>query len=96
MRSLVQAVLVATAALTFVPTTALAYPPQCDEKCTCRSKCTDTCYIGWTSTTCGEADWRCVDNCVGVREDAQSREEATASSEEPTLVCAEQQPARKS
>ncbi|HZI12582.1 MAG TPA: hypothetical protein VE153_19525 [Myxococcus sp.] len=96
MRTLARVVFAATAVLTFVPTAALAYPPQCRDKCTCTSRCTDTCYIGWTSTTCGESDWRCVDNCVGAREDTQSREEVTASSEESTRVCAEEQPAEES
>jgi hypothetical protein len=76
-----------------VSSTALAYPPQCMDVCTCQSSCAAPCYYGTKRFSC--ADEICADQCrVGstqatlTPEQQKSQEQQDASQN----VCTEQEP----
>lgn len=59
------------------PSTALAYPPQCYEVCTCESSCDEPCYyMNYYQTTCGGFGASCVDSCRGSAPQASASQEA--------------------
>ncbi len=72
-----------------IASTALAYPPQCMDVCSCDSSCAASCYEGTYRTTC--SDWICVDYCRATspqasteQQDAQEQQDASED------VCSEQ------
>jgi hypothetical protein len=74
-----------------VSSTALAYPPQCVDVCTCESYCNMDCYAGTTfKTTCGEDGALCREVCgvgaaqASLSQDAQEQQDASRD------VCTEQ------
>jgi hypothetical protein len=78
------------------PSTALAYPPQCMDVCSCASSCTRSCYWGTYPTNCG-AEEVCVGSafCGGLLDtlDTQasvSQEAQEAQQQADEDVCAEQ------
>ena len=56
------------------PSTALAYPPQCMDVCSCASSCAQPCYWGTYRTTCAEEI--CTDYCRGSDPQASVNPEA--------------------
>jgi hypothetical protein len=79
------------------PSTALAYPPQCMDLCSCASSCTKSCYQGTFHTTC--ADEICVDYCRGSDTQASVTEEQQESQVQQDAeqdVCTEQAPSAES
>ncbi|MFP2926044.1 hypothetical protein ACLESO_12660 [Pyxidicoccus sp. 3LG] len=70
------------------PSTALAYPPQCIDVCSCESLCTDPCYRGTTRVTCAKEI--CVDSCGGSSTQASLTQEAREQQESDADVCTEQ------
>jgi hypothetical protein len=74
------------------PSTALAYPPQCEEVCACDDNCDKPCYyFNYYRTTCGAYGASCVDNCRGsntqasVSQEPQEQQEAQQAED----VCTE-------
>lgn len=76
-----------------VSSTALAYPPQCTDVCSCQSSCSTPCYYGTVRFSCAEEI--CVDLCKGrstqasltqEQEEQQPKEHQDASRN----VCTEQ------
>ena len=73
--------------------TALAYPPQCMDVCSCNSSCASPCYQGTFRTTCSEEI--CVDYCratdtqAALTQEQQGAQEQQDASED---VCSEQTP----
>lgn len=79
------------------PSTALAYPPQCWDVCSCASSCASPCYLGTFRTTC--ADEICVDYCRGSDTQASVSEEQQESQVQQDAeqdVCTEQAPSAES
>ncbi len=56
------------------PSTALAYPPQCMDVCSCASSCAQPCYWGTFRTNCGEE--LCQGMCAGSAPQASVNEES--------------------
>lgn len=79
-----------------VSSTALAYPPQCVDVCTCESYCDMDCYAGATfRTTCGEDGALCREVCgVGATQAALSQaslsQDAQEQQDASRDVCTEQ------
>lgn len=74
--------------------TALAYPPQCMDVCSCISSCAAPCYEGTSyRTTCSE--WLCVDNCRAISplastSSSQEQKDAQEQQDASEDVCSEQ------
>ncbi|PTL79764.1 hypothetical protein [Vitiosangium sp. GDMCC 1.1324] len=73
--------------------TALAYPPQCMDICSCASSCTAPCYQGTFRTTC--SDEICKDYCRGTAPQAslsstQEQKDAQEQQDASENVCSEQ------
>ncbi|WNG34060.1 hypothetical protein F0U61_10755 [Archangium violaceum] len=72
--------------------TALAYPPQCMDVCSCEDLCTSPCYEGTYRTTC--SDYICRDYCrssdtqASLTEEAREQQESVQQADE--AVCSEQ------
>jgi hypothetical protein len=79
------------------PSTAVAYPPQCMDVCSCRSSCAAPCYQGTFRSTC--ADEICVDYCRGSDTQAavsEEQQESQVQQDADLDVCTEQAPSAES
>ncbi|WNG26149.1 hypothetical protein F0U62_20570 [Cystobacter fuscus] len=79
--------------------TALAYPPQCMDVCSCSSSCASPCYEGTFRSTC--SDWICGDYCrapvtqatvTQEQQDAQEQQDTQEQQDASGDVCGEQAP----
>ncbi|PTL76492.1 hypothetical protein [Vitiosangium sp. GDMCC 1.1324] len=80
-----------------VSSTALAYPPQCTDECSCESSCDDPCYTGTKRSTCN-AIRVCLNYCgarngdpqASLTQDAQGQQDAQEQQDGSQDVCTEQ------
>jgi hypothetical protein len=75
------------------PSTALAYPPQCYEVCSCEYSCEEPCYyFNYYRTTCAAEGAPCTETCRGSDVQASVSQEAQELREVQQVgeVCTEQ------